>query len=251
MLTHDVLSAVETTGYVRLREGFDPTEAEQMRSVVWRALGQHGFLQQDASTWTPGRPGKSVDRLIQSHRAFRAFWSPEVVSAVDALLEPDCWSRPTNAGDILLTFPDGSPPVRQLDPFHSDFAMDVPADPMFAVKIFAFIGSVGPGNGGTLIIRGSHRVAQRYLEALPPGFPRRRAASQFAVDNPWLVRPPTDSLVGEVFDCDGIEVRIDELTGEPGDVILTHPWTLHAGASNTGATPRTMLGHRVFRVPPS
>ena len=248
MQTVDVLSAVETDGYVRLRAGFDPADAEQMRSVAWRALVEHGVRQEDTSTWTPGRTGKSVGGAVQDHRVFRAFWSEQVVSAVDDLLGRDCWSRPTNAGDVLLTFPDASPPIRQLDPFHSDFAMDVPCDPMFAVKIFAFFGPVGPGGGGTLIIRGSHHFVRRYLDALPPGFPRRRAAGQFGVEHRWLVTPEADPLVGATFECDGIELQIEELTGEPGDVVITHPWTLHAGASNTGETPRMMLGHRIFRV---
>lgn len=251
MLTSDVVDAVETAGYARLREGFDPADADQMRSVVWRALGERGVRQDDTSTWTAGRPGKTVDRLIQSHRVFRAFWSSEVVSALDALLGAGCWSRPTNAGDILLTFPDSASLVHQLDPFHSDFAMDVPADPMFAVNIFAFLAPVGPSGGGTLVMRNSHRLVRRYLDALSPGFPRRRAAAQFGADHKWLLASGSDPLIGASFDCDGIEVRVEELTGDPGDVVLTHPWMLHAGASNIGVTPRMMLRHRILRTPPS
>jgi ectoine hydroxylase-related dioxygenase (phytanoyl-CoA dioxygenase family) len=35
--------------------------------------------------------------------------------------------------------------------------------------------------------------------------------------------------------------RVQELTGEPGDVVLMHARTLHAPAPNAAAAPRMML----------
>lgn len=247
--TVESLRELHTTGLVCLTGGFASRDAGRMRSLVWRELAAIDAQEDKPSTWPDDRRGKSTTRGLQGHRAFQAFWSRDVLSALDALFGARSWTRPTNAGDILLTFPEKSSSVRQLDPFHSDFAMDVPAEPLWAVKIFAFIGAVGPESGGTLVIRNSHRVVQRYLKALPPGFPRNRAASQFGADNPWVVRPDTSDLIGATHDCDGIDVQVEELTGAPGDVVITHPWTVHAGASNVGSTPRIMLGHRVFRTP--
>lgn len=179
------------------------------------------------------------------HRAFQSFWSEEVTAALDALLVAGEWTRPEERGSILLTFPEPGAPVSRLDPFHSDFAMDVPAEPLFAVVMFAFIGAVPPRSGGTLVMRSSHHVVRRYLEGLPPGFQRSRAATQFAADHRSLRALDT---IGATYDCEGIEVRVEELTGEPGDVVITHPWTLHAGASSEGTVPRMMLRHRVFRT---
>jgi hypothetical protein len=242
-----VLDELWASGIVRLSGGFAARDADRMRGLVWRELAPLGAREGEPSTWPDDRRGKSATRGLQDRSAFQAFWSEAVVSTLDALFGVGDWTRPTNAGDILLTFPEEASSVRQLDPFHSDFAMDVPIQPLFAVKIFAFIGAVAPQSGGTLAIRDSHRVVERYVDALPVGFPRSRAASQFSADNPWLTRPDTSTLVGASRDCDGIEVQVDELTGEPGDVVITHPWTLHAGVSNIGSTPRMMLGHRIFR----
>jgi ectoine hydroxylase-related dioxygenase (phytanoyl-CoA dioxygenase family) len=47
---------------------------------------------------------------------------------------------------------------------------------------------------------------------------------------------------------DGIEVRVVEMTGEPGDVLLTHPVLLHAGSKNTAAAPRIALSSTVHRA---
>jgi hypothetical protein len=45
----------------------------------------------------------------------------------------------------------------------------------------------------------------------------------------------------------GAMVRVLELTGSPGDVVLTHPWVLHSPAPNTGAYPRMMLTKNLYR----
>jgi ectoine hydroxylase-related dioxygenase (phytanoyl-CoA dioxygenase family) len=44
-----------------------------------------------------------------------------------------------------------------------------------------------------------------------------------------------------------IELRVIEMTGEPGDVLLAHPRLLHAGAKNCTSVPRLMLSSIVHR----
>lgn len=247
VLVADGLAELEAAGFVRLRGDFPVEAAEHMRALVWRALGADStVMADDRATWPTGRLGKSAARGLKQHKAFRAFWAPEVVEHLDALLGVDQWQRPGNAGDILLTFPEDGASPRQLGPFHSDFAMDVPDHPLFAVKIFAFLADVRSHMGGTMVIRNSHRLVRGYLDALPAGFPRNRAARQFRADHPWLGVSGT-APIGTVHHEDGLELEVQELTGAPGDVVITHPWTLHTGASNVGTSPRMMRGHRVFR----
>lgn len=45
----------------------------------------------------------------------------------------------------------------------------------------------------------------------------------------------------------GTAVRVMELTGHSGDVVLTHPWVLHCQAPNTGTYPRMMLTKNLYR----
>lgn len=52
--------------------------------------------------------------------------------------------------------------------------------------------------------------------------------------------------VGAVID--GNEVRVVEMTGEPGDVLLTHPLLLHAPSPNCAQDPRLVLSSTVFRT---
>lgn len=249
VLSATVVDELHSEGFVRLPAGFDPGAAGRMRARVWRELGVQGVMEDDRSTWPSGRQGKSVgSSRLQTDRTFETFWSRDVIAAIDALLGSDSWTR-SSAVELLLTFPEPDSPLRQLDPFHSDFPMDVSCDPLFAVNIFAFVGAVGPRSGGTLVVRRSHHVVARYLDALPPAFPRSRAATQFGSDNVWLrsVGEVSDP-VGLKHDAGGFELRVEELVGQPGDVVITHPWTLHAGITSRGTTPRMMLRHRIQRT---
>ncbi len=48
---------------------------------------------------------------------------------------------------------------------------------------------------------------------------------------------------------DGVSLQVVELTGEPGDVFVTHPWLLHAPSANCGELPRMVLTERIRRKP--
>jgi ectoine hydroxylase-related dioxygenase (phytanoyl-CoA dioxygenase family) len=43
-----------------------------------------------------------------------------------------------------------------------------------------------------------------------------------------------------------VRVRVAELTGEAGDVVVMLPWTLHGLAMNCSPAPRFMVTHSLF-----
>ena len=51
-----------------------------------------------------------------------------------------------------------------------------------------------------------------------------------------------------VTDVDGVPTQVVELTGQPGDVVLCHPWLVHNGGPNANARPRMMRASRVHHV---
>jgi ectoine hydroxylase-related dioxygenase (phytanoyl-CoA dioxygenase family) len=48
-------------------------------------------------------------------------------------------------------------------------------------------------------------------------------------------------MVGRRYDFNDVPIDVLELTGSPGDVIVTHLHVFHAGSPNTNDTPRQML----------
>jgi len=74
--------------------------------------------------------------------------------------------------------------------------------------------------------------------------------------HPWLARlldgadlpDHGRSLVGAAGEIDGVPVQVIEMTGSPGDVVVTHLHVFHARSPNTSTAPRLMLGREIRRV---
>lgn len=140
------------------------------------------------------------------------------------------------------------------DGWHMDCGFERATWPVFAVKLFAFFAPVDPMGGGTMILPGSHRVVERYRARIPPGTGAGKDNWRpFMRHDPWLAqlldgsRLPGGgrSLVGQRHDIGGVPVEVVELSGQPGDVVITHLHVFHSASSNTGNRPRQMLGKTI------
>jgi len=250
MLTEAQLEEFTRDGIVRLPAAFAADDAARMRDVLWYELARrHGIQRDDRSTWTPVRPTKLT--TTKKHPAAKAILGPPLRTALDQLLGPAGWTEPPHQGQVLVTFPTGEPwavPHRQ---WHTDVGFDLPQDELVGVKTWALLGDLEPGGGGTPQVAGSHRVIARYLNTTPErDFTRVR--DRVLASHPWfreLTREDRTSadLMAEA-EVDGTPVRVVELTGQAGDVYLTHPWILHSIAPNARDSPRMMRSRMIWRT---
>jgi hypothetical protein len=231
-------------GVVRLDGAFAPEAAARMCEVVW------GYAERRAGD----RVAVSWKGLKRSRAFDGAFRNPAVSGALDAVFGEDGWRPPRSGAQILVT-PPGPGPWVLPDGWHMDCGFEQATWPVFAVKLFAFIGEVGPGGGGTMLLPGSHRLVDRYRSTFetPP-------AGGKANWHPFLRRHPPlgdllrgaaqpeggRSMVGRRYDIEGVPVEVAELTGSPGDVVITHLHVFHSISPNTAAVPRQMLAKAVF-----
>jgi ectoine hydroxylase-related dioxygenase (phytanoyl-CoA dioxygenase family) len=119
------------------------------------------------------------------------------------------------------------------------------------LRMFGYLSPVAPRGGGTLIIAGSHRLAEPHL-----GKSSKDLRAALADTSPWfhdLWRPKAgedriDRYMIQDAVVDGVPVRVVELVGEPGDIVLWHPSLLHTIARNALDQPRFMLTHTVVRA---
>lgn len=63
-----------------------------------------------------------------------------------------------------------------------------------------------------------------------------------------MLLPGTHRLVGAAGEIDGVPVQVVELTGSPGDVVVTHLHVFHTRSPNTSTVPRLMLGKEIRRA---
>jgi hypothetical protein len=205
MLTATQRAEFDARGFVRLHDMFDVDHAARMRRVVWSELDRrYGIVEDDRSTWRV--PSPTSLKTSKKHRAFSAIGSPELYAVIDGLLGADEWTRPEHWGQVMVTFPTANETWRVPSKlWHIDWFYSNTPEPLFGLKVFACFGEVQPCGDD-------------------PN-PRRNAY-----------------FMDADHDLDGIPVRVVELTGEPGDVVLAHPWLLHHAAPNTASYPRMMRG---------
>jgi hypothetical protein len=113
-----------------------------------------------------------------------------------------------------------------------------------------------PHGGATLAVAGSPRLALALAQAR--GLAKMRSADvrkglieRYA----WIRELWSDDSSGDrvarfmntATQLDDVDVRVIEMTGEPGDVYLVHPLMVHAGSPNCLATPRMVLSSTVYQ----
>ena len=67
----------------------------------------------------------------------------------------------------------------------------------------------------------------------------------------WSREPGVDReerYMRNAVEIDGVSVKVVELTGKAGDVILMHPWIFHAAALNCGNAPRIVITQRLTKT---
>ena len=254
MLTPEQRDEFRDLGLVRLRSAIAPADVDQMCDLLWSALARHGIYREAPETWISERV-TGIQAATRS-QAFAAMGGAVVCSALDDLFGPSVWKRPPRWGQPLVTFPT----ERKWDVPHSSWHLDANAmrssTKLPGVVVFTYLASVPERGGGTVVVAGSHRIVADFAAELDPTDEGRSADVRRALKSaePWLRglwsrdddvdRVRRFMVEGGVIR--GIPVRVIELTGEPGDVIIWHPWLFHAAASNSLSHPRLMLRQPIY-----
>ena len=112
------------------------------------------------------------------------------------------------------------------------------------------LGDLEPGGGGTPQVAGSHKVIERFLTTTEER-EFKAVRDQVLRSDPWFRNLTSEERTVDPMapaDLDGLPVRVVELTGQAGDVYLTHPWILHSIAPNAADTPRMMRSRFIYKA---
>jgi hypothetical protein len=240
-------------GVLRVQHAFPAARAAAMRDALWRDIAErYGMDRDDPASWRTLRPAG-----FQALTQLDAFAFPRggpLGKTVDALLGTGQWGAPTHWGAPLVTFPTPSPWTIPADAWHLDLPAHNDVATLPGLRVLGFASDVGRHGGGTLAVAGSHRLVERYAARAAPGATRSKDVRRaLAAQHEWLELLWRRDAVSRVEQLeqgtriDGIDVRVVELTGAAGDVVLMHPWTLHTAAPNCAAMPRLMVSQMIVR----
>ena len=116
------------------------------------------------------------------------------------------------------------------------------------LQAFTFLEDVPPEGGGTLVVAGSHKLANR------AGVLRSKALKNTLSEEPYFrnlfdpKRAPITSLDGTGGRVDDVDVRVVELSGLVGDVVFMDLRVLHTPAPNASSSARLMATCRFPRA---
>lgn len=233
---------------------------EAMAERLWRELQRRwGISRDQPQTWTVERP-THLQGLKRSG-AFAEMASPGVRALMDEVFASRGWTGPAHWGQAFLAFP-----IREAawtvphSAWHIDLAYPGDLTPWpGAIRLFVLLDRLEPGGGGTVYVAGSHRLAMQVAAAAAA--PLRTIELKQAVKrrDPWLEALCSPGggtgriarFMHEGAAVDGIDLRVEEITGEAGDVFLMHTGVLHAAAANCRSAPRLMLAETVRAAAPA
>ena len=217
-LTLEEVEGFERDGFVRLEAAFPPEVAERCRARLWRELG---LDLERPSEWT--RP---VIRLIAGAEPpySEACDTRRLRSAWDSLVGAGRWRPRSGLGNVAIRFPS------EVDPgdagWHVDgsFAVDGALHLNLhsharALLMLFLLSDVSELDAPTRIRVGSHRRVPAVLrDAGPEGLAFER-------------------VVPRLRGLDDLPIAL--ATGRAGDVLLCHPFLVHAASwPHRGRTPR-------------
>lgn len=218
VLSEDQVDQFVRRGYVVLHHCFPREVAEEWAAHAFTRLG---YDPRDPATWKESRVHlPSVKRLELREFAPRAWGAACELLGGEGRVRPSC----TVSDGFIINFRLGAsrpwrPPSAASPGWHKDgdffrHFLDSPEQGLLTLMLWS---DIAPKGGGTFLACDSVSVVARYLAARPEGVRPARLESK------TLIRECREFV---------------ELTGRVGDVVLLHPYMLHASSANHSGKPR-------------
>jgi hypothetical protein len=199
-------------GFVTVRGAFDPAAARRWLDDAWIRFG---YDRDDPGSWTE----KRIHLSARSHVDARTFAPAAWRAAVDLTGGEERVALPWRWGDsFIANLGVGAdrpwqPPSPAAGGWHKDgdffrHFLDSPEQALLTLVLWT---DMLPRGGGTFVAADSVPVVARFLAEHPEG-----------------VLPGEFDYAGLIGQCRDFV----EMTGEAGDVVLLHPYTLHATSQN-------------------
>ncbi|MEV0621785.1 phytanoyl-CoA dioxygenase family protein [Nonomuraea sp. NPDC050404] len=214
-------------GFVKLAAAVPREVGDAARALVWQQLG---LSPDDPASWR--QPVMWATDLTGEGPFGELMRSPRLAQALDEVAGPGGWGPRASLGNMPIRFPGVEPDDDR--GWHIDASVARP-DGSWAVSgrpetmlLLVLLSDVGPDDAPTRLRVGSQRDAARVL------------AEQ--------VMDPFEA--GPLLDAASKDRPVTYATGQPGDMYLVHPLTVHAADEHRGTRPRFMSQAPVFLTAP-
>jgi ectoine hydroxylase-related dioxygenase (phytanoyl-CoA dioxygenase family) len=250
MLTDQQVSEFERDGLLPLPRAVPPPTALAMRDRLWGFLSViHGRQRDDPTTWKP-IDGRTRFKTLMRTDAFHEL-GEHLAEPISDLLGSGVWNRPDHWGHPLVTFP--NPDGEWVIPasgWHVD-SSGWSSGKVPGLVAFTFLDDVRPHGGGTLVMPGSHRITWQLCQRAGGFMKTGEMKAVLAGEYPWFAdlwrrqsvehRGRLGRYLEDGTIVEGTHVRVAEICGRSGDVVLMNQRVFHVAGPNSLDKPRMML----------
>ncbi len=211
-LTEEQAEQFLERGFVTLRGAFDPASARHWLDDAWLRFG---YDRNDPGSWAEKRIHLSSRSKLDARTFAPAAWraAMDLAGGEERVALPWQWGDGFIANLGVGDDRPWQPPSPAVGGWHKDgdFFRHFLDSPEQGLLTFALWTDMVHQGGGTFVAADSVPVVARFLAAHPAG-----------------VLPREFDYAGLIGQCHDFV----EMTGEAGDVVLLHPFTLHATSQN-------------------
>ncbi len=215
------LDAFKTDGFAKVEQAAPRRVADEARARLWQQLG---LSPDDRDGWS--EPVRWASDLMGDGPFGELVRSRWLAVALDAVCGSGGWAPRGSLGNIPVRFAvsETAPPPNDDRGWHIDANTPLPDGSWVVtgrphtVLLLTLLSDVGPDDAPTRIRAGSHRDVARVL-------------------GPDAVEL---AEMGCLVDDASADRAVVYATGEPGDMYVVHPFTVHAADEHRGTTPRFM-----------
>lgn len=255
MLSAEQRREFAARGILPLRGAADPAVVAAFRERLLSFVAERKLAPEGLGQWLAVKA--SLTAPVAKTCGFAELWGPTVLAAVDGLLGANRLRVPKYAGQVLpLTWPQPAQAWHVPDKgWHLDYAAPRAARGLPGLQVFLCLDRVEPRGAATLVAAGTARLIDAIRLRRGNAWEGRSADVRKALarEVPWLrelttTRADEDRIarfMEKPTHFDGSDLQVIELTGEPGDVWLMHPWLLHAASPNCSERPRMVVTERL------
>jgi hypothetical protein len=210
-------------GYLYLPNAFSSSTAMECRQLLWDSLEkEQGIRREDPLTW---KKKTSLPKIFtkEDGKPWDEVYSSGIYELLNDICGKEAYYPNTNCGWWMVTFPGFSEQPWESDGrWHVDghWYRHYPFSSEIGAILVMFFSDVSAEMGGTAVAVGSHKCITR---ALVHAGTRGLSHSELSFVVSSCMSQTSYPMV--------------ELTGRAGDIVVMHPFLIHARSKNLGSSP--------------
>jgi len=244
-------SELSETGLVKLEGVVDAKEAQIAYDLIFDLANRHGVYSagrwmQSTSRFGYPKPFRAALNALNRAPEFPNLIGDQLIPAIEQLIGQRVVSM-SPGQQILFSLPSKEDWSIPSDAWHIDLPkIGEKSSP--GLQAFTFLDDVEPKGGATLVIAGSHRLANNSANLSSKLMKSRLQKENYFKRLLDPKRAPIASIPETKGSAQGVNLEVVELCGKVGDVYLMDLRLLHTPALNCSDKARLMLTCRFPRT---